>query len=63
MCMFLFPMQVQSQGRRYGSDSYSEAHAPPPFEFAALEAVLMIACSELHKRQESLSHRVRDPRG
>jgi len=31
----------------FGADS----GAPPPFEFAALEAVLMIACSDLHKRQ------------
>jgi hypothetical protein len=35
-----------------------ESHAPPHFEFAALEAVLMIACSDLHKRQESLHVKV-----
>jgi hypothetical protein len=37
-----------------------ESHVPPPFEFAALEAVLMIACSDLHKRQESLHVLVRE---
>ncbi|EOD20486.1 hypothetical protein EMIHUDRAFT_450951 [Emiliania huxleyi CCMP1516] len=39
----------------FGADS----GAPPPFEFAALEAVLMIACSDLHKRQEELGSLVR----
>lgn len=38
----------------------AESYISPPFEFAALEAVLMIACSDLHKRQESLQHKVRD---
>jgi hypothetical protein len=38
----------------------AESHAPPPFEFAALEAVLMIACSDLHKRQESLQMLVKE---
>eukprot|EP00962_Isochrysis_galbana_P055107 scaffold26794_cov129-Isochrysis_galbana.AAC.2 len=37
-----------------------ESHAPPTFEFAALEAVLMIACSDLHKRQESLQLQVKE---
>jgi hypothetical protein len=37
-----------------------ESYGPPTFEFAALEAVLMIACSDLHKRQESLQLLVKE---